>query len=183
MFAISRFITILLSLVFSFVRLAITPVKTTEAPADMAAAGAMVDRDDMVQQLNNLKNNAAPVFGNWGQVPYSGVTNTWNAADMVAGVIRRYGAQSNADLTDTAANIIAQMPGAVVGQTFPLWVANMGLGTCTPAGGTGVTLVGTTAISMQAAKLFIGTVLGSTTVRLTSCFQIGGSGPGGVAVS
>jgi hypothetical protein len=183
MFALSRIVTIVIGLVFSFLRLAITPVKTTQDPAALPAAGAMADRQGIVQDLYDLKNNAAPVFGNWGQSPYSGVTNTWAAADMVAGIIRRYGAQSNADLTDTAANIIAQMPGAVVGQTFPLWVANMGLGTSTPQGGTGVTLVGSTAISMQCAKLYIGKVLGSASIQLTSCFQIGGAGPGGVAVA
>src|SRR5262249_30584262 len=114
MIALSRIVLIAVGLFFSSLRLAITPVKTTQDPAALPASGAMPDRQGIVADLNDLKNNAAPVFGNWGQAPYSGVTNTWAAADMVAGIIRRYGAQSNADLTDTAANIIAQIPGAVV---------------------------------------------------------------------
>lgn len=183
MLSLSFLIRFFLDLACSFLRLGITTVKITTPPGSIEVLGAMPTQSGLVGAVTDLTNNAAPAFGNSDQVPLSGVTNTWSAAAMVGGIIRRYGAQSSADLTDTATNIVNSIPGAKVNQTFPLWVANMGLGTATPIGGTGVTLLGTTTISMQAAKLYLGRVTGSTAVSLTSCFQIGGSGPGGVAVS
>lgn len=183
MYLLTFLIRFLMAAIVSFLRLGITPVKITVPPGSIEILGAMPTQAGLVGAVTDLTNNAAPAFGNMGQAPYSGVTNTWSAADMVGGVIRRYGAQTSADLTDTAANIVASIPGAKVNQTFPLWVANMGLGTATPIGGTGVTLVGTTTISMQAVKLYIGKVTGSASIQLTSCFQFGSGGPGGIAVA
>ncbi len=183
MLPLSFLIRFFVALMCSFLRLAITSVKTTTPPGSIEVLGAMPTQAGLVGAVTDLINNAAPAFGNADQVPLSGVTNTWSAAAMVGGIIRRYGAQSSADLTDTATNIVNSIPGAKVNQTFPLWVANMGLGTATPAGGTGVTLVGTTTISMQCAKLYLGRVTGSAAVSLTACFQFGGAGPGGIALS
>ncbi len=183
MFSLSYLIRFFVALVLSFLRLAITPVKTTTPPGSIEILGAMPTQSGLVGAVTDLINNAAPAFGNMDQVPLSGVTNTWSAAAMVGGIIRRYGAQSSADLTDTATNIVNSIPGAKVNQTFPLWVANMGLGTATPAGGTGVTLIGTSTISMQCVKLYLGRVTGSAAVSLTSCFQFGGQSPGGISVS
>ena len=183
MLQLSFLIRFFLWAVISFLRLGITPVKVTTPPGSIETLGAMPTQSGLVGAVTDLVNNAAPVFGNLAQVPLSGVTNTWSAGDMVGGIIRRYGAQSSADLTDTATNIVNSIPGAKVNQTFPLWVANMGLGTATPVAGTGVTLAGTTTISMQCVKLYLGRVTGSAAVSLTSCFQFGGAGPGGISVS
>jgi hypothetical protein len=173
MFQLSYLIRFLLMVLASFVRLAITPVKTTVPPGNIEILGAMPTQAGLVGAVTDLTNNAAPAFGNFAQVPLSGVTNTWPAAAMVGGIIRRYGTSSAADLTDTAANIVASIPGAKVGQSFPLFVANLSSGVMTPGAGSGVTLVGTTTITGFAARLFIGTVTGSAAVTLTSCFQFG----------
>jgi len=160
----------------AFLRIAITNVKTTVAPAAVETEGAQVHRGGVVNLINDLKANAAPAFGNAGIATKSGTTNTWSAADMLGGVIKRYGIQSSADLTDTAANIVGAIPGAQVGQTFPLMVANLTSGTITPAGGTGVTLLGTSTILRFSTKLFVGKVLGSAAVTLEAGFTFPNSG-------
>lgn len=173
MYQLSYLIRFFLMVLASFLRLAITPVKTTVPPGSIEVIGALPTQQGLVGAITDLTNNAAPAFGNFGQVPLSGTTNTWPAASMVAGLIRRYGTQSSADVTDTASNIVASIPGAKVNQTFPLFVANMASGTCTPVAGSGVTLVGTTTIERFSARLFLGQVTGSAAVTLTSVFQFG----------
>lgn len=173
MFLLSKLICFPLMVLASFLRLAITPVKTTIPPGKIEVIGALPTQAGIVGAVTDLLNNASPAFGNYGDAPLSGTTNTWPAAAMVGGFIRRYGTQSSADLTDTASNIVAAIPGAVVNQTFPLFVANMTSGTCTPAAGSGVTLVGTTTIERFSARLFLGKVTGSAAVTLTSQFQFG----------
>ena len=173
MFALSFLIRFLMALGGAFLRLGITPVKTTVPPGSIEVLGALPTQSGMVGAVTDLINNAAPAFGNFSQIPLSGTTNTWSAAAITGGIIRRYGTQSSADLTDTATNIVNAIPGAKVNQSFPLFVANFSSGTITPAGGTGVTLVGTTTIERFSARLFVGTVTGSAAVTLTSCFQFG----------
>ena len=182
MFAISRLIQALFLAVFSsllyFLRPAITTVKTTPAPSSPAnAEGNVMPFGSVVVQITDIVNNAAPVFGNFGVAIYNGTTNTYRADDMVAGIIRRYGTQSAADLTATASDIVAQIPGAKVGQTFPLFIANLtsvaGVsgGVITPVANTGVTFVGTTTIDRASTRLLLGKVLGSASVSFTNCFQ------------
>lgn len=177
---LSRFAATARGVAAGFLRAAITPVKPGPvATAAVETNGAMVNQGGLVTLFNALSNNAAPAFGNTGIGFYAGTTNTWSAADMVGGFIRRMSTQSAADLTDTAANIIGAIPGAVVNQTFPLLIANLSSGTITPAGGTGVTLVGTTTIDRFSVGLFVGKVTGSAAVTLTKCFQFGGTGTDG----
>lgn len=154
-----------------FLRLPITPVKLTVPPAAVETAGAMATQPGIVGALTDLQNNAAPAFGNFQLGIYAGVTNTLLAKDMVGGFIRRNGTQSNADLTDTAANIVAGIPGARVGQTFPLFIANMNSSVMTLGAGTGVTLMGTATIAQATVRAFMGTVTGSSAVTLTNMFS------------
>ena len=163
----------LFSFLTPFLWLPIVPVKTNVRPPDAEVDGAQLNQGGVVNLINDLKTNAAPAFGNAAIATKSGTTNTWPASAMVGGIIRRYGAGSSADFTDTAANIVASIPGAKVNQSFPLFVANMASGVMTPQAGTGVTLVGTTTITGNAARLFIATITGSAAVTLTSCFQFG----------
>ena len=159
-----------LAAIVGFLRPQITPVKTTIAPTAAEMAGAMPTQANIVGSVTDLKNNAAPVFGNFNLGIYAGVTNTLLAKDIVGGIIRRNSAQSNADLTDTATNIVNAIPGAVVGQTFPVWIGNLGLGTMTLTGGTGVTMVGTATIQPTSVGLFLGQVTGSAAVSITRAF-------------
>lgn len=178
MFALSRLIFLALGAIVSFFTLGITTVKTTPAPGDPAnAEGNVVPIGQAMKLLTDLVNNAAPVFGNFKVSIYNGITNTYSAGDMVGGIIRRYGTQSAADVTDTAANILLSIPGAKVNQTFPLFIANLTSvaavsgGVITLVAGSGVTFVGTTTIDRAATRLLLGTVLGSNSVSLTNCFQ------------
>lgn len=178
MFAISRILTLLFAAAFCFFRLAITTVKTTPPPGDASnAEGNVMPVSKVASLISDLSNNAAPAFGNFGVAIYNGTTNTYTAADIVGGIIRRYGIQSAADLTDTAANIVAAIPGAKVNQTFPLFISNLTSvaavsgGVITLQAGTGVTFVGTTTIDRAATRLLLGRVLGSTSVSLSNCFQ------------
>lgn len=166
----------LFALVIGFFRIGITPVKTTVDPAASSGsvqdqAGALPSASGIVGLFQNLKNNAAPAFGNTALATKSGTTNTWSALDMVGGLIKRFGSQSAADITATATEIIAAIPGAVVGQTFPLVVANLSsVGVLTPAAGTGVTLLGTTTINRLTSRWMVGKVTGSAAVTLEGGF-------------
>lgn len=162
----------ILEAALGFLRLPITPIKTTTPPAAAETAGAMMTQPGIVGELNDLKNFGSPVFGNFSLGVYSGVTNTLAAKDIVGGFIRRNSSQSNADLTDTATNIVNAIPGATVGQTWMLWIANLGAGSMTLAAGNGVSFVGTATIQPTSVRCYIGQVLGSASVSLTTAFTI-----------
>lgn len=72
----------------------------------------------------------------------AGATQTLPAAAMVGGLVLHDPTTGTTDTTDTAANIIAAMQGAAVGQSFVFTFVNIADGneTITLAGGTGVTL-------------------------------------------
>lgn len=159
-------------------RPAITSVKTSPDPvAGLEQAGALVPNGAMVQALAALQNNAAPAFGNWNQViiPQSLAAATYNAQNMVGGIIRRFNTAAGnvTDSTDTATNIVNAIPGAKVNQTFPMLIANMGSAGLTVAAGTGVTLQGTNVVGGFSMRLFLGQITGSAAVTLTPCFSFG----------
>lgn len=72
----------------------------------------------------------------------AGTTATITAAQMIGGLVFHDGTGAATDTTDTAANIVAAMPGAAVGQGFYFDLVNIadGAETITVAAGTGVTL-------------------------------------------
>lgn len=179
------FIKALFTLIFwlplIFLRLAITEVKTTASPNAMGAEGAMPARGDIITLFSNLKANAAPVFGNWSftQILSTLAADTYTGAGMVGGIIQRNSGASTTDSTATASQIVAAIPGAVVGQTFPCIISNMGSGTLTIAANTGVTLAGTPTIGRFSSKLFLGTVTGSAAVTFQAAFSFGAAGTTG----
>lgn len=164
----------LLVLIAGFFRPLITPVKTGQtAPGAMEQAGALVPNGAVVQAVTNLANNAAPAFGNWSQtlIAASLTATTYQAAQIVGGIIRRFSpGAAFTDCTDTATNIVNAIPGAVPLQTFPVIIANLGSGLETLAGGSGVTIAGTSVIGSATGRLFLGQVTGSGAVTLTNCF-------------
>lgn len=170
----------LIDLLFGFVRPAITPVKTNPAPtAGIEQAGALVPNGALVQALQAISANASPAFGNWSQtlIPASLAATTYSGGQLVGGLIRRFSAgQATTDSTDTATAIINSIPGAVVNQTFPLLLGNLGSGALTLAPGTGVTIAGSAVVSTNSIRLFLGQVTGSAAVTFTSVFQFGGAG-------
>lgn len=102
----------------------------------------------------------------------SGVTLT--AAQMTGsgtgqGVVVRSGAASGlTDTTDTAAHIIAAVPGggSVVSASFNMRYVNLSSQTMTISGGTSVTLSGVATVAGPGSADFIGVVNGGTIVAL-----------------
>lgn len=92
---------------------------------------------------------------------------------MVDAILDRNGGSINrADTTDTAANLITQIPGVVVGSTFNFYYRNTS-GTAgetlTLSGGTGVTISGGVVVASGATRQYIGRVTalgGSPTIIL-----------------
>lgn len=162
------------ALILGFFRLAITPVKTTPNNlANIEQDGALIPGGPLIAAAQALANNSAPAFGNWSQtlVPASLTANTINANQLVGGIIRRFSpGAAFTDSTDTATNIVNAIPGAVVNQSFPVIIANLGSGAMTLAAGTGVTIAGTASIASATARLYLGQVTGSAAVTLTNCF-------------
>ena len=97
--------------------------------------------------------------------------HTYTAAELLGGLILRDcagGARS--DPTDTAANIIAAMVQAGVGNSFEFTIRNTSdaAETITVTGGTDVTLSGTMTIAQNNSKRFLCVVTASTTVTIYS---------------
>lgn len=97
--------------------------------------------------------------------------HTYTAAELLGGFISRDcsgGARS--DPTDTAANIIAAMRQAGVGNSFEFTIRNASdaAETITVTAGTGVTLSGTMTIAQNNSKRFLCVVTSSTTVTIYS---------------
>lgn len=155
----------------------ITNVKPGPVPPAAAEMnGALPNQGGLVTLFNALVTNAAPAFGNWGGDTgglYAASSVTYQAADMVGGLIKRSntGVASATDSTDTGTNIFLAIPGAVVNQTFPMIVANLGSGSLTMNSNTGVSILGTNIIDRFSARLFVGKVTGSNLVTLTNQFE------------
>jgi hypothetical protein len=83
------------------------------------------------------------------------------AAAIVGRIITRGGAQSGnafTDTTDTAANIVAAVPGAFAGLSFNIRIINNTNAQQTIAAGTGVTLTGVTQIAQNCIGTFLVTL-------------------------
>lgn len=94
--------------------------------------------------------------------------STITAAQMLTGDIIRSGSTAAyTDTTDTAANIIASIPNAIVGVGYELTIANTVAFDDTIAAGAGVTLAGTTLISASSSRKFVVTITDVTTPAVT----------------
>lgn len=95
---------------------------------------------------------------------------TYGVNDLFGGVILRDPTGANrADLTPTAALIIAGMTGGpVVGQSFMFSIINQAdaAETITLTAGVGVTIVGVATIAQNAQRLFLCRVTSATTVSI-----------------
>src|SRR5260221_3624252 len=164
---------LLIQLFLAFLRPGITTVKLgpNDPAQNLEQAGALVPNGAIVSLAQNLSANASPAFGNWNGtiIPANPAPATYPAQAMVGGIIMRFSpGAATTDSTDTGTNIVNAIPGAKVGQSFPLTVANLGSGLITLGSNTGVQLLGTMAIGSATARLFLGQVTGSNTISLTN---------------
>jgi hypothetical protein len=83
----------------------------------------------------------------------AGVTLT--AAQLLGQAISHAGATTVSDTTDTAANIIAAIPGAFSGMFFQVKIMNFNSGVLTILGGSGVTPIGTNTIAAGGTRDFM----------------------------
>ncbi len=168
----------LINLISALLRPLITPIKTNpNSLLNLEQDGALVPGGAVVGALQAMANNASPVFGNFSLtiIPQGLSARTYTGNEMVGGIIQRMSFSpfvSTTDCTDTATNIIAAIPGAVVNQSFPLFVANMGSSALTVAAGTGVTIAGTNSMSGFTARLFLGRITGSNAVTFSGIFSM-----------
>jgi len=84
--------------------------------------------------------------------------NTWSAAELIGGMLLRDPAGDNrADVTPTAAQIVAGIAGAIVGSSFEFTIRNTAdaAETITLTAGAGVTLSGTMTIAQNNSKRFL----------------------------
>lgn len=92
---------------------------------------------------------------------------TLTAAGLVGGEIVRSGPTGvYTDATDTAANIIAALPGAVVGSSFSILIKNTTAFTQTITAGTGVTLPPTVIVPAFAVLNYIATIATASTITI-----------------
>lgn len=92
---------------------------------------------------------------------------TLTAAGLVGGEIVRTGPSANfSDATDTAANIIAALPGAVVTSSFSILIKNATPYTQTITAGAGVTLPATVIVPAFSVINYIATVATASTITM-----------------
>jgi len=92
-------------------------------------------------------------------------------AGIAGGVITRSGSTAvYTDTTDTAANIIAAMPNANIGQSFELVVKNTVGFAQTITGGTGVTVSGISIVPANSAVRFLVTYTAAATVTMVGLY-------------
>lgn len=94
---------------------------------------------------------------------------TITAAGIAGGIVQRSGAQSAtafADTTDTAANIIAAVFNAHVGQSFEFTYQNTTNAPATIGGGTGVTVSGITVAQANSSVRYLVTYTAAATVTM-----------------
>lgn len=91
-------------------------------------------------------------------------------ADMLGGWIQDTAGGAETMTTPTAAQIIAAIPRAKVGDTFCFWLKNTagGANTITVAGGANVTIVGTATIAQNNMKQFLVQIVSPTAVNVNS---------------
>ena len=96
---------------------------------------------------------------NLGQYPTtvtSASATTLSAANLLGGCILRSGpTAAYGDTFDNADNIVNAYPNAVIGSSFWLVISNTVAFANTLVAGTGVTLLGTTAIAASSSRLFL----------------------------
>lgn len=96
---------------------------------------------------------------------------TITGAGIASGITSRSGSQSAtpfSDATDTAANIIAAIPQAFIGETWDYWYVNTTNAQATLTNGTGVTVSGITVIPAGYAVKYLATYTAAATVTLVA---------------
>lgn len=142
----------------------------TTSPSQMEFNGNAPNNGSLVQVLNELKNKASPTFGTWNFNAVTGSNTLTTAQTLNAFLIVASGPGATTQTTPTGTQLFNATPGAQVGNTFPLIIANNVTGTMTLTGGTGVTLTGTTSIAAASVKIYLGQLTSTTQATITEVF-------------
>lgn len=115
--------------------------------------------DAMLQALRGL----VAIFGGTVSTDTNAVGHTLPVAALLSGALFRSGpAGVFNDTTPTAAQIVAAIPGAIVGSARLFFIGNNGGGLMTILAGAGVTLSGTTTIAAGSGRWYLLTVTNAT---------------------
>lgn len=153
---------------------------TTGTLAGSAPKGALLIDTNAGALYQNTNTLASPTWtlsgaGGGGGLPMANTAlNTVGAGTLLGAalagrLITRGGAQGGTaftDTTDTAANIIAAIPGAEVNQSFLVEYLNTTNAQATLAGGTGVTPTGLLAVGQNCRWTGLLTITGAATVSI-----------------
>lgn len=126
------------------------------------SAKIRVDQSDVGSEIAKIESYINCPFTSFAD----GANKTLTAAQTINGFIAASGGATPTFTTPTAAQIIAALPNAGVGDTFELVIRNNNSGTLTLAGGTNVTLEGTTTIATASTRRYVGVVTSKTAVTL-----------------
>ncbi len=157
-------------------------IPVTPTARSLEQNGNIVPSFALIPYLNQVQNNGAAAYGSWTLATVTNAAGTTVTAGNIVGVLEtRTGAAAVTDTTDTAANIIAAIPGAVIGSQALWQVQNQNSGLLTLAGGTSVTMAGQTTVPIN--QTWIGQVnvasgnIGSATITNQGAGYSSGSPP------
>lgn len=151
-------------------------IGTTIQPYQMQFQGSVPDQGQLIQYLNDIKNNGAPIYGAGSVTSAVNVNGgTLSAPNIFNGyILQPQAALTGVTLTfASAAAMVSALPGAGIGNTFTTWIANFSGGTLTTAAGAGCTAVGTLTIAQSAVRTFVTTITavsGTPTCAISSVF-------------
>lgn len=132
---------------------------------DANGAPAATTEPTTVQQIAALGGSGTPLKNTFITTVGNGLLT---AAGITGGLITRSGpVAAFSDTTSAAANIIADIPGAFVGQSFPVTIKNGTAFAQTLVAGAGVTLPATVVVPPNSAATYLLTLTSLTTVTFS----------------
>lgn len=128
----------------------------------------LIDGTKLNRAFASVQSSGVGAIGNPVITPVLALGNaTIPAAALTGGVVARAGSTSFfTDTTDTAANIIASLPNAFIGQSYEATIVNSTAFGQTIAAGAGVTLSGITGIPPTSSATFLVTYTGPGAVSI-----------------
>lgn len=157
-------------------------VNVTPTARNLEQSGNIVPSFALIPYLSQMQSNAAATYGSWTLATVNNAAGTTITAGNMLGILEtRTGAAAVTDTTDTAANIIAAIPGVTIGSQALWEIQNQNTGLLTLAGGTSVTMAGQIVVPIN--QTWLGQInvatgnIGSATVTQQGAGYSSGSPP------